>query len=225
MAEVQRSPLKAGQPMDFTVVRVPFFLEPDYPEGEEFEETNRVRLLRKWGGQAGWDRQKKMHGLKERGQAVGIEHFNLDRVASNTMASHRLVQWITKTLGVNKAEALYADLNSRHFEQGTKLNDREMLVEAAEAVGADAAEARRFLASGEGLREIGAAQAKLAQMGISGIPTLILGGLYQLQSGAVGSDTLVQAFRRLEEEGGATGSLFAEALEIPEHVMSEAIVL
>ena len=28
-------------------VRVPFFLEPDYPTGEEFEETNRARLIRK----------------------------------------------------------------------------------------------------------------------------------------------------------------------------------
>lgn len=225
MREVQASPLRDGEAMDFTVVRVPFFLEPDYPHGEEFEETNRVRLVRKWGGNAGWEAQKHRHGLKQRGQAVGIEKFNLDRVASNTMASHRLVQWITRTLGINKAEALYADLNSKHFEHGIKLNDREMLVEAASAVGAEPEAARAFLASDEGLAEIQAASAKLSTMGISGIPTLILGGEYQLQSGAVGSETLVQAFRTIEEQGGATGSLFAEALRIPDHVMKEAIVL
>ena len=120
--------------MGFTVLRVPFFLEPDYPEGAEFEETNRVRLLRKWGGKAGWEAQKERHNLKGRGREVGIEHFNLDRVASNTMASHRLVQWVTKTLGVNAAENMYNDLNQKHFEKGVKLNDREMLVEAAVAV-------------------------------------------------------------------------------------------
>lgn len=135
MAEVQREPLVPGAPMGFTVLRVPFFLEPDYSTGEEFEETNRVRLIRKWGGKAGWEEQKRRHGLKERGREVGIQHFNLDRIASSTVASHRLVQWVTKTLGVNKAEQMYADLNSRHFEDGQKLNDKAMLTEVAANVG------------------------------------------------------------------------------------------
>ena len=52
------------------------------------------------------------------------------------MASHRLVQLVTKTLGVNAAENMYNDLNQKHFEGGVKLNDREMLLEAAVAVGA-----------------------------------------------------------------------------------------
>ena len=42
------------------------------------------------------------------------------RQASNTMRSHRLVQWITKTVGVNAAEAVYAELNKRHFELGQR---------------------------------------------------------------------------------------------------------
>ena len=120
MRAVQEAP-SGDTPMGFTVLRVPFFLEPDYPEGAEFEETNRVRLLRKWGGKAGWEAQKERHNLKGRGREVGIEHFNLDRVASNTMASHRLVQWVTKTLGVNAAENMYSDLNQKHFEGGVNL--------------------------------------------------------------------------------------------------------
>ena len=225
MAAVQREPLVPGRPMGFTVLRVPFFLEPEYSESEEFEETNRVRLVRKWGGRAGWKAQKRAHALKERGREVGIKHFDLDRIASSTVASHRLVQWVTKTLGVNRAERMYADLNSRHFEAGQKLNDREMLVDVAAAAGADRAEARRFLDSDDGLAEIRAANRKLRELGISGIPTLILGGKYQLASGALGSETLVQAFRQIEEEGGATGSMFAEALEIPEQVLEETIQL
>jgi|EP01046_Picozoa_sp_COSAG06_P010609 predicted DsbA family dithiol-disulfide isomerase len=192
MAAVQREPLVAGAPMAFTVLRVPFFLEPDYSTGEEFEETNRVRLIRKWGGQAGWEEQKRRHGLKERGREVGIQHFNLDRIASSTVASHRLVQWVTKTLGVNKAEEMYAELNSRHFEDGQKLNDKGMLTSVAANVGADPDEARRFLDSDQGLSEIRAAQRQLRDLGVSGIPTLILGGKWQLPSGAIGSEMLVQ---------------------------------
>ena len=98
-----------------------------------------------------------------------------------------------------------------------------MLVDVAAAAGADRTEAHRFLASGDGLAEIRAANRKLRELGVSGIPMLILGGKYQLASGALGSGTLVHAFRRIEEQGGATGSMFAEALEIPEQVLEETI--
>ena len=127
MHEVQQAPLREGRPVQFTLLRVPFFLEPGYNTSEEFEETNRERLIRKWGGKAGFEAQKRRHTLKERGQEVGIEHFNLDRIASSTLASHRLVQWVTKRRGVTAAEQLYNNLNYRHFELGQKLNDRQML--------------------------------------------------------------------------------------------------
>jgi predicted DsbA family dithiol-disulfide isomerase len=223
MAEVHANPLGA-EPLGFTVLRVPFFLEPDYPEGEAFEETNRVRLVRKWGGQAGWDAQKKRHDLKGRGRAVGIEKFNLDRVASNTLTSHRLVQWVTKHYGVNAAEKMYADLNHRHFELGKKLNDRAMLLEVAVAAGAELSRAMDFLDDPDaGREEITAAQAKLRELGVSGIPTLLLGGEWQLPSGALHADDIVPALRMVEERGGATGSFFAETLGISDAVMEETL--
>mmetsp|Transcript_51776 Transcript_51776/g.85887 ORF Transcript_51776/g.85887 Transcript_51776/m.85887 type:complete len:227 (+) Transcript_51776:171-851(+) len=225
MKEVACNPVVPGQPLGFNLLRVPFFLEPAYPTDEEFEETNRLRLIRKWGGQAGWNAQKKHHRLKERGQEVGIQHFNLDRIASNTLASHRLVQWITRTMGTNCAERLYNTLNEKHFVEGVKLNDREMLVEVAESVGADPFEIRRFLEGTEGISEIRQAQQMLSEIGVSGIPTCILGGRWQLPSGAIGSATLIEAFRMIEIKGGAVGSLFAEALSIPPHVLEETLVL
>merc|ERR1719253_1961576 len=103
MKEVATNPM-GQQPLGFTVIRVPFFLEPGYSKSEDFEESNYDRLVRKWGGKAEFEAQKHRHGLKQRGQEVGIMHFKLDRLASNTFASHRLVQWVTKTSGINKAE-------------------------------------------------------------------------------------------------------------------------
>lgn len=225
MKEVASKPMDKGRPLGFNLIRVPFFLEPDYPLDPEFEETNRVRLIRKWGGQAGWEEQKARHGLKQRGQAVGIEKFNLDRVASNTLASHRVVQWVTRTLGVNASETLYADLNKQHFVEGQKLNSREMLVEAAAKVGCEPEATRAFLDSDEGLREIQAAQAKVRQLGVSGIPTLILGGKWMLPSGAVGTESIIDAFRQVEAEGGAPDASFAEELAIPQHVLDEDLNL
>ena len=225
MREVAAQPMDKTRPLGFNLLRVPFFLEPDYPTSPEFEETNRTRLIRKWGGPAGWAEQKARHRLKERGQEVGIEHFNLDRVASNTLASHRVVQWVTRTHGVNAAETLYADLNRRHFVEGCKLNNIEMLVEAAERVGCKAEATRAFLDSDDGKAEIKRAQERLRTIGVSGIPTVVLGAKYMLPSGAVGAATIVEAFRQIESEGGAPDSLFAEDLSIPAGVLEEDLDL
>lgn len=88
---MQQAPIDPERPLGFTVLRVPFFLEPEYPTEERFEETNRTRLHRKWGGEAAFKAQKQRHGLKERGEDVGITHFNLDRSATYMGAmSHML---------------------------------------------------------------------------------------------------------------------------------------
>ena len=102
--------MRPGEPVGFTVLRVPFFLEPDYDRSEAFEETNRTRLERKWGGKAAFAAQKNRHRLKERGQDVGIERFDLDRIASSTFASHRLGQWASKNYGITTSEALYDEV-------------------------------------------------------------------------------------------------------------------
>lgn len=226
MHEVQQAPLREDRPVQFSVLRVPFFLEPEYDTSEEFEETNRERLIRKWGGKAGFEAQKHRHTLKQRGEEVGIEHFNLDRIASSTLASHQLVQWVTKSRGVTAAERLYNNLNYRHFELGQKLNDRKMLAEAAEEhAGVPREESRSFLATDDGTAEIWEAQKLLRHLGVNGIPTFVLGATTVLPSGALRSQQLVQAFRELEaaSEEGAPGSVFAKVLGVPLEVLAEPL--
>lgn len=216
MNEVTRAPMDPSNPMRFSVLRVPFFLEPGYDRNEDWHETNRVRLERKWGGKAAFAAQKHRHRLKERGQEVGIDHFNLDRLASNTLASHRLVQWVTKNYGCTVSEMLYNDLNHRHFVEGQKLNDSEMLCEAASNAGVDRERCAEFLASDEGYAEIANTQEMLNRMGIHSIPNFVIGGKYVV-SGAVHSRELIEIFRGIEKKGeGAPGSAFADTLRIPE---------
>ena len=223
MNEVMTDPMDATNPMRFSVLRVPFFLEPSYDTDERFSETNRARLERKWGGKAAFAAQKHRHRLKERGQEVGIEKFNLDRLASSTLKSHRLIQWITKNRGCEVAEAVYNDLNHRHFVDGKKLNDADMLCDAAATAGVDRDEAMRFLASDEGLEEIGDAQEMLQEMGIHSIPNFVVGGKVVV-SGAVHATELVQIFRRIESTGkGAPGSAFADALRIPPEMRAKTL--
>jgi len=215
---VMRAPMDPTNPVRFSVLRVPFFLEPDYTRDQEWVETNRVRLERKWGGKAAFEQQKRRHGLKERGRQVGIQTFNLDRLASNTLASHRLVQWVTKHHGCAVSEALYNDLNSRHFVEGKALNDAEMLCDAAAAAGIEREDCATFLASKQGYEEIAAAQATLGRMGIHSIPNFVIGGKF-IVSGAVHAGELVEMFRNIEKKGaGAPGSAFADELQIPEEM-------
>jgi hypothetical protein len=67
MREVASKPIDAARPMAFNLLRVPFFLEPEYSRSEGFGETNRERLMRKWGGKKGWEAQKLRHNLKVNG--------------------------------------------------------------------------------------------------------------------------------------------------------------
>ena len=55
------SPRDNSPMLVFAVIRVPFFLEPDYDESLPFIESNRDRLIKKWGGKQGWELQKQRH--------------------------------------------------------------------------------------------------------------------------------------------------------------------
>lgn len=222
MEQVRAKPMDPSRPLSFSVVRVPFFLEPGYPEDEAFAETNRVRLVRKWGGVAGWEAQKQRHGLKERALAAGIvQPIDLDRLASSTMASHRLVQWVSRTKGLDASERLYDALNELHFLEGRKLNDAAMLAAAAaEHAGVDAAEARRFLASNEGREQISRSLAVAARFGIHSIPKFIVDGELLLD-GAAHAEEHVRVFREIERRGTTSGrALFAEALGISPEILA-----
>lgn len=218
MRRVRAEPARgAVEPwVDFAVFRVPFFLEPDYPEDEAFGETNQVRLERKWGGAAEFQAQKRRHRLKERGQAVGIEHFNLQRTASNTMKSHCLVQYAARTKGLTTSEALYDLLNQWHFVEGRKLNDLSMLVDAAVHVGLDPVQTEAWLRDGKGKPAIERTFQRVQELGIHSIPTFVVDGQHVV-SGAVHARELEELFREIEHEvaDGQTerrGPVFAEAL-------------
>ena len=47
--EILKNPLPdAPRRLTFSVLRIPFFLEPGYDESKPFIETNRERLIKKW---------------------------------------------------------------------------------------------------------------------------------------------------------------------------------
>jgi predicted DsbA family dithiol-disulfide isomerase len=230
MTQVLTNPLPdAPRPVVFSVIRVPFFLEPHYDENKPFIETNRERLIQKWGGKQGWERQKNAHDLKGRGLDAGIPHFNLDRLTSNTMASHRLIQHIGKTYGLSASEAIYDVLNQYYFVDGYALNDRPRLAKTvADELGKilpndapDEEEILEFLNGQQGRREIEQALAALRKLGVHGIPKFIIEGS-TVVDGAARSDVFVNIFREIERRGEIqSGPLFAEILGLRHDVIEQ----
>jgi predicted DsbA family dithiol-disulfide isomerase len=221
----------APRPVAFSVIRVPFFLEPDYDENRPFMESNRERLVKKWGGKVGWELQKNSHDLKGRGKMAGIPHFNLDRLTANTMASHRLIQHLGKTYGLSVSEAIYDLLNVYYFVDGNSLNDRPKLarVVAAELKvllpDKDTAPSEesllKFLNGREGKTEIMRALATLNKMGVHSIPKFIIEGT-SIVDGAAGARTYVDIFREIEKRGSIrSGPVFGDILGISPDIIEQ----
>ena len=237
MDMVLQDPLPdAPRPLAFAVVRVPFFLEPDYDETAVYVETNRERLIKKWGGPEGWERQKSRHGLKERGQKAGIPHFNLDRLAANTMASHRLIQYLGKTYGLAISEAIYDCLNVYYFVDGHSLNDRPRLARVvADRLAAlwperphqstpppTADQLLDFLNSDTGRDEIETAIRALHELNIHSIPLFVVEGQTAVD-GAAQPEVFYRIFRDIEQRGTlAGGPIFGDILGVSPSIIQQA---
>jgi len=219
------------------VLRVPYFLEPQYDEEKPMIESNRERLIKKWGGEEGWERQKMRHDLKGRGREAGIPHFNLDRLTSNTMASHRLIQHVGKRFGLKVSEALYDKLNVYYFVDGHALNDKKRLAQVAHEEisrvvardnGSNAQsptmseeEILLFLNSDEGRREIEHAVKTLQKLGVHGIPKFIIEGK-TIVDGAAHSNTFIEIFRDIERQGSVHGGpIFGDILGVSQATIEE----
>jgi predicted DsbA family dithiol-disulfide isomerase len=226
---VMNNPLPgAPRPLAFSVLRVPFFLEPHYDEDKPFIESNRERLVKKWGGKRGWEVQKNSHDLKGRGVEAGIPHFNLDRLTSNTMASHRLIQHLGKTYGLAVSEAAYDRLNVYYFVEGHALNDRprlaSVIVELLSGLVTDNVPTEQhildFLNGDEGRAEILEALDTLDRLGVHSIPQFIVEGK-TVVDGAARSDTFVRIFREIEARGEVHGDpIFGKILGVPEEIVN-----
>jgi predicted DsbA family dithiol-disulfide isomerase len=236
MEEVLDNPLPdAPRRLAFAVLRVPFFLEPQYDEREPFIETNRERLIQKWGGIKGWNEQKRRHDLKGRGLDAGIPFFNLDRLVSNTMASHRLIQHIGKTYGLAVSEAVYDKLNEYYFVDGHSLNDKPRLAKVVSDLLYELLPLRmpnmkkptendllNFLNGSQGREEIIRARHALDQLGIHSIPKFIIEGR-TVVDGATPPDNFVKIFRDIEIRGVVhSGPVFSDLLGVDDETIMKA---
>ncbi|MGW5670199.1 DsbA family oxidoreductase [Micromonospora sp. NPDC003776] len=130
---------------------------------------------------------------------AGIDmHF--DRaVAANTFEAHRLVRFATER---GRAAELVERLYRAHFQDGIDVGSKDALVTLATEVGLDEAEARDYLESNLGRREVAADLSAAHQLGVSSVPTFVLAGKYAV-TGAQEPQTLLAALREVEQRESA----------------------
>ena len=180
----------AGLPdLDEAVVRWhPFELNPELPSAG----VDRAAYLeQKFGGPA---RAAEIYErVREAGRAAGIT-FDFASILRqpNTRDAHRLVAWAQAG---GDAKDLVERLFRAYFEEGRFIGDRATLAALAGEAGLDAQAARAWLDSGKGAAEIGHAEERARELGITGVPFFIFDGRVGL-SGAHPPEAMREAIER-----------------------------
>ncbi|TKA78887.1 hypothetical protein B0A49_01652 [Cryomyces minteri] len=180
----------------FSTTWAPFYLNPDAPKTGI---DKRQHYISRFGEQ----RTKMMNErLGAIGQAEGI-NFKFGGKTGNTRDSHRLIQ-----LGKTKSPALQTrvveELFTAYFEEEKDITSHEVLQQAGERAGLDAAEVRDWLASDKGGPEVDREVASAKSQFISGVPNFTVQEKYVIE-GAEDPSAFVQIFERLkagEAQGG-----------------------
>jgi predicted DsbA family dithiol-disulfide isomerase len=169
---------------------LPYFLNPDTPsQGEPY----RAFLEAKFGGAT---KVAKLHmEVADAGREAGVE-FDFARIATrpNTLRAHRLV-YRAQSIGHRPAEieALVERLFVAHFQRGEDIGDIATLADIAAECGDRKEEIVAYLESSEGTAPVQSLVAKVAALGVTGVPFFIIQ-------------------RKLAVSGSQTGEILAAAI-------------
>lgn len=147
----------------------PFQLNPDMPaEGAD----RRSYLEGKFGGKENADR---IYGqIEQAALAAGLD-VDLGKIerTPNTVDAHRLIRWSHVE---GRQTEVVDQLFHRYFKLGQDISDRDVLVDIATTVSMDAVVIGRLLVGDVDREEVIAEDARYREMGVSGVPTFIVGG-------------------------------------------------
>lgn len=175
----------------------PFELNPMMPpEGEDTVE----HLKRKYGIDEAQIAANQAV-LRERGAAVGFAFGSRPRIW-NTFDAHRLLHWAGLQ---GRQRSLKHALLTAYHGQGRNPGALDVLVEAAQAAGLDAAQAAEIVTSGAHAREVREAEQAWQQMGIRSVPAVVIDRRH-LISGGQPPEVFEQALRQIAAQGTSAGA-------------------
>ncbi|WNC93249.1 DsbA family oxidoreductase [Paraburkholderia sp. FT54] len=197
LSSLQRALLRLGDAVDAQIVVHPFELNPDMgADGETI-----VDYLGKKYGRTPEQIAETQAAIRERGASVGFTIGPRTRVY-NTFDAHRLLHWAG--LKGEQLPLKLALLRAYHSD-GKDTSDHEVLIEAAQSVGLDTAEARDVLRNGTYAAEVRAQERNNEAMGIQSVPAIIFNRRY-LVSGGQPVETFEQVIQQILAEAENEGS-------------------
>jgi predicted DsbA family dithiol-disulfide isomerase len=191
LSSLQLALSRLGDAVDAQVVVHPFELNPEMgPDGEAI-----VDYLGKKYGRTPAQIAETQAMIRERGASVGFT-FGARTHVYNTFDAHRLLHWA----GIEgKQLPLKLALLRTYHSEGKDPSNHEVLVEAAQSGGLDAAEANEVLRSGIYTDEVRAEERENQAKGIQSVPAIIFNGRY-LVSGGQPVETFEQVIQQILAE-------------------------
>lgn len=169
----------------------PFMLDPTIPpEGLDRQDY----MLAKFGP----ERLKTIHDpLIAAGEELGVP-YNFDAITRtpNTLDAHRLIRW---SHTVERQHQTAERLFMAYWNEGLDVSDRDVLARCAGEAGINAAQIRALLDSEQDVAETRAEIEHAGKIGVTGVPTFILGQSYALV-GAQSPEVLADAIGRVAKE-------------------------
>lgn len=185
--------LAATAGVDIDVRWRPFQLDATIPEGGM---DRKEYLANKFNGPEGAD--KVYEAVREAGAAEDIP-FDFDAItrSPNTINAHRVIRW---SHSVGMQDQVVEALFKSYFVDGGDLTDNKVLVGVATTAGMDGEIIERLINSDADIEETKNEIALAQQMGVTGVPTFIVGQKYAIV-GAQGPEVIAGAIAKVMEEG------------------------
>lgn len=147
----------------------PFQLNPDMASGGM---DRRAYLEAKFGGAARVDAAEAQVSEAAARAGLSIDWARVTRVP-NTLDAHRLLRWAA----IERRQTPVAlALFSAYWDQGQDIGDHAVLAGIAASAGMDRGATARLLAGDADRAEVQAEDAEARRIGITGVPTFIVGG-------------------------------------------------
>ncbi|KAE8759348.1 thioredoxin domain-containing protein [Paraburkholderia madseniana] len=191
LSSLQLALSRLSDTVDAQVTVHPFELNPEMgPDGEAI-----VDYLGKKYGRTPEQIAETQAMIRERGASVGFA-FGPRTHVYNTFDAHRLLHWA----GIEgKQLPLKLALLRAYHAEGKDPSNHEVLVEAAQSVGLDAAQASEVLRSGIYADDVRAEEREFQSKGIQSVPAIIFNGRY-LVSGGQPVETFEQVIQQILAE-------------------------
>ncbi|MFC4410494.1 DsbA family protein [Chungangia koreensis] len=170
-------------------------LDPDAPKVST--ESTAEMVARKYGTTVEAAKQMSQQ-IGDRAKEVGL-HYNFDKMKpANTFDAHRLAKFAEKK---GKEAELSELLLHSYFIEGKEIGRHEVLLELAQTVGLERAEAEKVLESDQYSEDVRADINEAMQIGVKGVPFFVLNNKYAI-SGAQPAEVFQDALRQVAEEEG-----------------------